>query len=190
MRFPKGVTGRPSIVLVVVTLVGCSNTDLPEAPAGVTMKNVELKSTAFANGEAIPKQHTGDGENVSPPLSWSTAPEGTKSWAMVCDDPDAPVGTWVHWVIFNLPPNTRELSERVPTGEKLASGAMQGKNDFGKHGYGGPAPPKGKPHRYFFKLYALDTLVDLKPGATKAQLLKAADGHVLGHGELMGKYQR
>jgi Raf kinase inhibitor-like YbhB/YbcL family protein len=154
------------------------------------MQSVELKSGAFSQGDAVPKQYTGDGENISPPLAWSEPPEGTKSWALICDDPDAPMGTWVHWVVFNLPADERELAENQPRDEKLSNGAAQGKNDFGDLGYGGPAPPKGKPHRYFFKLYAVDTSIDLKPGATKAELLKALEGHVLGHGELVGTYQR
>lgn len=154
------------------------------------MKTVELKSSAFAQGETIPKSHTGDGKNISPPLAWAEPPQGTKCWALICDDPDAPRGTWVHWVLFNLPGNTRELAEAVPMDKSLPNGAIQGKNDFGDIGYGGPAPPKGKPHRYFFKLYALDASLSLKPGATKAELLKAMDGHLLATGELMGKYQR
>ena len=154
------------------------------------MQTVELKSGAFSHGDAVPRKYTGDGENISPPLAWSAPPEGTKSWALVCDDPDAPMGTWVHWVVFNLPADTRELAENQPKDEKLSNGALQGKNDFGDIGYGGPAPPKGKPHRYFFKLYAVDTSIDLKPGATKAELLMALEGHVLAHGELVGTYQR
>ena len=126
----------------------------------------------------------------SPPLHWSEPPEGTQSLALICDDPDAPVGTWVHWVLFNLPAETRELEEGLPTTETLSNGAKQGKNDFGKIGYGGPAPPKGKPHRYFFKLYALDKAVDLSPGATKAKLVEAMKGHILAEGQLVGKYGR
>jgi Raf kinase inhibitor-like YbhB/YbcL family protein len=152
--------------------------------------SITISSTAFNDNDAIPKQHTGDGANTSPPLRWSDPPEGTQSFALICDDPDAPRGTWVHWVLFNLPLESHELPEGVPTRETLGDGAKQGKNDFGKIGYGGPAPPKGKPHRYFFKLYALDTKLDLAAGATKAQLLAAMKGHVLAEGQLMGKYQR
>jgi Raf kinase inhibitor-like YbhB/YbcL family protein len=152
--------------------------------------SIELTSTAFQTGETIPKQYTGDGVDQSPPLRWSEPPSGTKSLALICDDPDAPRGTWVHWVLFNLPAQTRELEEGVATMENLANGAKQGKNDFGDIGYGGPAPPKGKPHRYFFKLYALYVAVDLPPGATKAQLLDAMKGHILAEGQLMGTYGR
>ncbi len=114
--------------------------------------SIEVTSTAFKAGETIPKQYTGDGKDRSPPLRWSEPHSGTKSIALICDDPDAPRGTWVHWVLFNLPAQARELEEGVPTKETLGTGAKQGKNDFGNIGYGGPAPPKGKPHRYFFKL--------------------------------------
>jgi Raf kinase inhibitor-like YbhB/YbcL family protein len=152
--------------------------------------SIELTSTAFQSGATIPKQYTGDGADRSPPLLWSEPPAGTKSLALICDDPDAPRGTWVHWVLFDLPAKTRELEEGVPTTETLGNGAKQGTTDFGNVGYGGPAPPKGKPHRYFFKLYALDVAVDLPPGATKARLLEAMKGHILAEGRLVGKYGR
>jgi Raf kinase inhibitor-like YbhB/YbcL family protein len=152
--------------------------------------SIELVSKAFRPGEAIPKPYTGDGADRSPPLAWSEPPSGTESLALVCDDPDAPRGTWVHWVLFNLPAQTRELQEGVPGTETLGNGAKQGKNDFGKIGYGGPAPPRGKPHRYFFKLYALDVAVDLPAGASKAQLVGAMKGHILAEGQLMGNYGR
>ena len=151
---------------------------------------LDLTSTAFAEGAAIPKQHTGDGKDASPALRWSDPPGQTKSFALICDDPDAPRGTWVHWVLYNLPADSRELSEGVPTSAILDNGAKQGKNDFGTFGYGGPAPPKGKPHRYFFKLYAVDTMLDLPAGATKEQLLAAMKGHIVAEGQLMGRYQR
>lgn len=152
--------------------------------------SIELTSTAFQPGETIPRQYTGDGVDQSPPLRWSEPPSGAKSLALICDDPDAPRGTWVHWVLFNLPPQTRQLEEGVPTTAMLGGGARQGKNDFGSIGYGGPAPPKGKAHRYFFKLYALDLVPDLRTGATKAQLEEAMRGHILAEGQLMGTYKR
>lgn len=152
--------------------------------------SIEISSTAFEQGMTIPKQYTGDGADQSPPLGWSEPPSGTRSIALICDDPDAPGGTWVHWILFNLPPQTRELEEGLPTRATLPSGAMQGKNDFGKIGYGGPAPPRGKAHRYFFKLYALKAPVDLAPGATKAQLENAMKGQILAEGQLMGTYKR
>jgi Raf kinase inhibitor-like YbhB/YbcL family protein len=151
---------------------------------------MQVMSTAFQEGAILPMQCTADGKNVSPPLQWSDAPVGTKSFALICDDPDAPSGTWVHWVVFNLPADKHELAEDVPPLEILPGSAKQGKNDFGKIGYGGPAPPRGKPHRYFFKLYALDTILNLKEGATKQDLERAMKGHVVAQGQLMGKYSR
>jgi Raf kinase inhibitor-like YbhB/YbcL family protein len=152
---------------------------------------MQLTSTAFREGETIPTKHTDDGEDVSPPLRWDGDPQGTNSFALICDDPDAPRSTpWVHWVVYNLPADARELPEATPKHESFSTGLRQGKNDFGDIGYGGPAPPRGKPHRYFFKLYALDAKLELPTGATKQQVEQAMKGHVLAHGQLMGKYQR
>jgi Raf kinase inhibitor-like YbhB/YbcL family protein len=123
-------------------------------------------------------------------LHWAGVPAGTKSFALICDDPDAPRGTWVHWVLWNLPPETRDLSEGIPPKEELSDGSRQGTNDFKKIGYGGPSPPKGKPHRYFFKLYALDAPLALKAGATKADVERAMRGHILGTAQLVGTYAR
>jgi hypothetical protein len=149
-----------------------------------------MKSTAFEDGANIPKKYTCDGPNLSPQLKWDAPPADTKSFALIADDPDAPVGTWVHWVIFNLPPDTRELPEAVPTQERFPNGTQQGLNDFQKIGYGGPCPPKGPAHRYFFKLYALDTLLSLPANATKAETEKAMKGHILSETKLIGKYGR
>ena len=148
-----------------------------------------LQSSAFQNGGNIPKKFTCEAADVTPELNWSGAPEKTQSFALIADDPDAPMRTWVHWVIYDLPPNTTKLSEGVPKQEQAASGT-QGTNDFGKIGYSGPCPPPGKPHRYFFKLYALDGKLNLKPGARKAELETAMKGHVLAQAELVGKYGR
>jgi Raf kinase inhibitor-like YbhB/YbcL family protein len=153
--------------------------------------NLELTSAAWREGQPIPAKYTGDGRDLSPPLKWHDPPENTQSFALICEDPDAPRGTYTHWVIFNIPSASRELPEGVPPEATLPDGAIQGKNDFGKIGYGGPAPPPGKPHRYFFKLFALDTHLDLKAGTTKPQLEKAVAGdHVLATGTLMGTYGR
>jgi Raf kinase inhibitor-like YbhB/YbcL family protein len=152
-------------------------------------KIMKFQSRAFEANASIPPRYTCDGVDVSPPLSWDDPPPETRSFAIVTDDPDAPGRTFVHWVAYNLPPETRDLPEGVPLGDRLASGGGQGKNDFGKIGYGGPCPPSGT-HRYFFKLYALDRVLDLKPGATKAQLLQAIDGHILAEAELVGRYAR
>jgi Raf kinase inhibitor-like YbhB/YbcL family protein len=156
-------------------------------PRGETMK---LTSPAFQEGNTIPRKYTADGPDVSPALEWQDVPEGTRSLALICDDPDAPRGTWVHWVLFDLPADTTQLPEGVPAKETLESGARQGTNDFGKIGYGGPSPPAGKPHRYFFKLYALDAELGLAAGAKKQQVEKAMQGHILGQGQLMGTYGR
>jgi Raf kinase inhibitor-like YbhB/YbcL family protein len=150
----------------------------------------QISSAALSNGESIPKKFTCDGPDVSPQLSWKDAPAATQSWALIVDDPDAPVGTWVHWVLYALPANTRELREGVEKREQIAAGGLQGRNDFRKIGYGGPCPPPGTPHRYYFKLYALDTKLDLKAGATKAELERAMKGHIVGETQLMGRYGR
>ena len=150
---------------------------------------MEIKSPAFAQGGLIPSKHTCDGQDVSPPLTWSGAPAGTQGFAVISDDPDAPAGTWVHWVIWNIPARTQALEENVPKLDALPNGARQGTNDFRRVGYGGPCPPSGT-HRYSFRLYALDAPVDLKSTATKRELEKAMQGHVLARAELMGKYGR
>ena len=151
---------------------------------------IDLISPAFEDGEIIPAKYSCDGEDVSPPLEWSGVPEGTKSFALICDDPDAPIGTWVHWVLWGLPADTTSLPEGVPTDEAIEAGALQGKNDFKRIGYGGPCPPGGKTHRYFFKLYALDSGLDLAPGAKKKDVEKAMKGHILAQGQLVGRYKR
>ena len=151
--------------------------------------DIKVTSSAFEEGGPIPSKHTCDGADVSPALQWDGEPEGTESIALICDDPDAPMGTWVHWVLFNLPAGAKELPESVPPDRNLPTGAVQGVNDFGKIGYGGPCPPGGT-HRYFFKIHALDVQLDLNAGANKAQLLKAMEGHILAQGQLMGTYAR
>jgi len=148
-----------------------------------------ITSSAFSEGDMIPRQYTCDGEDISPPLAWTGIPEGTKSLALICDDPDAPVGTWVHWVLFSIPSSTGDLPARVPPKEILENGAKHGTNDFRKLGYGGPCPPGGT-HRYYFKLYALDAEIPAEVGITKAQLLKQMKGHILAEGQLMGRYKR
>jgi Raf kinase inhibitor-like YbhB/YbcL family protein len=149
----------------------------------------ELTSTAFAPAEPIPQKYTCDGQDVSPPLQWSDPPQGTQSLALICDDPDAPIGTWVHWVLYNLPAESRSLPEAVPSDADLSDGSRHGNNSWRRPGYGGPCPPGGT-HRYFFKLYALDTVLDLKAGAGKKQALQAMEGHILAQAELMGVYSR
>jgi Raf kinase inhibitor-like YbhB/YbcL family protein len=151
--------------------------------------DIKITSSAFQDAGLIPSKYTCDGADVSPPLQWDSVPEDTKSIAVICDDPDAPMGTFVHWVLFNLPAETRKLTENVPADETLPNGTKQGTSDFGRTGYGGPCPPSGT-HRYYFKVYALDSEIDLPAGARKPDLLKAMEGHILAQGQLMGKYKR
>ncbi len=185
MRCGSGLSAGIGLCLLIGLVVNNCN-----AAEKAGKERMELTSTAFTNGAAIPAKHTCDAKNVSPPLKWSGVPAGTKSLALIADDPDAPVGTWVHWVLYDLPATTTELSEDVPKSQYLAGGAKQGLNDFRYLGYGGPCPPPGKPHRYFFKLYALDTVLDLKPGLKKKDLESAMQKHTLGEAQLMGTYQR
>jgi len=151
---------------------------------------LSISSPAFQDREKIPAKYTCQGQDISPPLKWNGVPNETQSLALIVDDPDAPSGVFTHWVIFNLPPDSRELPEAVPAASQLPSGALQGKNDFGKIGYGGPCPPPGYPHRYRFTLYALDRQLDLKAGSSKKQVLNAMEGHILAQGQLTGTYQR
>ena len=163
--------------------------DYHQKKEGVPM-TMKVTSSAFQAGQAIPTKYTCEGADISPPLQWSGVPAGAKSLALICDDPDAPVGTWVHWVLYDLPVTATDLVEKVPASETLSFGAQQGINDFKRVGYGGPCPPPGKPHRYYFKLYALDADLLLKPRATKQELLRAMDGHTLAEAQLSGTYQR
>jgi len=150
---------------------------------------LELTSPAFSEGEMIPARYTCDGSDISPALSWSGVPKTAKSLALICDDPDAPMGTWVHWVLFNIPADAVGLPAEISSAATLENGARHGKNDFRRLGYGGPCPPGGT-HRYFFKRYALDTGLNLDSGITKDQLLKAMQGHILAEAQLMGKCKR
>lgn len=150
---------------------------------------MKLESTAFTADAMIPSQYTCDGQNISPSLSWDTPPTGTQSLALIVDDPDAPSQIFVHWVLYDLPPEIYQLPKAVTPEPTLSGGGVQGKNDFGNLGYGGPCPPSGI-HRYFFKLYALDKELGLKSGATKEQLEAAMNGHILAEAELIGRYAR
>ncbi len=150
---------------------------------------MDLTSIAFKQGDPIPKQYTCDGPNISPPLQWSDTPGKTKSIALIVEDPDAPRGTWVHWILFNIPHSAAALPENIKKTRTIPNGARQGLNDFREIGYGGPCPPGGR-HRYFFKIYALDTELLLDPGTTRNEIEKAMKGHVLAEAQLMGTYQR
>lgn len=167
---------------LVILFSGCSATTPPAAEVGQAI-TFKLTSPAFDQGQAIPAQYTCNGAGMSPPLRWTDPPTGAQSLALIMDDPDAPGGTWVHWVLFNLPADLRELPEQAA----LPAESSGGKNGWGRTDYGGPCPPGGT-HRYFFKLYALDTKLDLPAGASKNQLLTAMQDHILGQTELMGTY--
>ncbi len=151
--------------------------------------DLQLTSPAFKEGESIPRKYTCDAENVSPPLEWRAIPAGTQSFALIADDPDRPKGGWTHWVIFDLPPTINNLPEGLPPIDRLANGEIHGRNDFKKNGYGGPCPPQGA-HRYFFRLYALDTALHLEPGVSVQAVNEAMKGHIVAQAELMGRYQR
>lgn len=150
---------------------------------------LEITSSVFSEGEMIPTRYTCDGPDVSPDLAWGGVPDTAQSLALICDDPDAPMGTWVHWVLFNIPTDAGGLPSEISPDATLENGARHGTNDFGRLGYGGPCPPGGT-HRYYFKLYALDTTLDLESGITKAQLIEAMENHILAEAQLMGKYSR
>ncbi len=156
----------------------------------ITMETISISADGFKEGETIPEEFTCEGRNISPRLSWKGIPSGTKSIALIMDDPDAPKGTFVHWVLYNMNAKAQNLPKGMSLNPKLPDGSIQGMTDFGRPGYGGPCPPPGKPHRYFFKIYALDTTLDLPPGATKGQVESAMKEHILAKGELMGKYSR
>jgi Raf kinase inhibitor-like YbhB/YbcL family protein len=182
---PKHVLWMVCLILVLLSF--CFSQKLfAVAKGGNPMK---IESPQITEGNMIPSQYTCDGKDVSPPLEWRDFPAGTKSFALISDDPDAPVGTWVHWVLYNIPPDITRLEENIKPEKEFKNGMMQGSNSWPRIGYGGPCPPSGT-HRYFFKLYALDTLLDLKPGVNKEQLLKAMAGHILAEAQLMGKYKR
>ena len=152
--------------------------------------SLSISSSAFNEGDRIPDKYTCEGEDISPQLSWSDTPEGTKSFTLICDDPDAPMGTWDHWLIYNIPADSEGLSEAVPTDESLTDGSKQGLNSWEKKSYGGPCPPPGDPHRYFFKLYALDTMLTLTGDADKSTLEDAMQDHILAEAQLMGTFSR
>jgi len=176
----------PALILAVLALA------VPAEVRGQTRSSskMELRTTSFTAGGFIPKRFTCEAENVSPALAWSEPPRGTQSFALIEEDPDAPSGTFVHWVAYDLPAAYRSLPEALSGNDEMPGGGRQGTNDFAKTGYSGPCPPPGKPHRYFIRLYALDARLDLRPAATRKELDSAMQGHILARAELMGRYQR
>jgi Raf kinase inhibitor-like YbhB/YbcL family protein len=189
------MTNRRHLLKGWVGAVGLAIAGCAPKPNLQTLNNVppgqrmRLDSAAFAANAPIPARYTCDGENVSPPLGWDAPPASTRSLALIVEDPDAPTGAFAHWLIFNLPPDLRQLPEKVPPLPTLPGGATQGRNDFGRLGYSGPCPPDGT-HHYFFRLYALDARMGLPPETGKNQLLQAMTGHILGGAELVGVYSR
>ncbi|HTR43772.1 MAG TPA: YbhB/YbcL family Raf kinase inhibitor-like protein [Pseudomonadales bacterium] len=183
---------RNTFILIPALLAGlllssCSNQAEPDSTNAATM---QITSTAFANGQPIPDKYTGQADDISPRLEWTGAPLNTKSFALICEDPDAPMGTFTHWIIYNVPGTATVLSQNIAKTGTLPDGPRQSKNSFGNVGYNGPMPPPGTMHRYFFRLYALDNILKPDAGADRAKLLNAMSGHVVGKGELMGTYQR
>lgn len=179
-----------SVFLMAFVVAASSGRAARLTAAGRPTMSFAVKSSAFGSGAEIPKKFTCEGPDLSPALEWSGAPQGTAGFALIADDPDAPAGTWVHWVIWNLPANANSLPEGIPRSEQLNTGARQGKNDFRKVGYNGPCPPAGKPHRYFFRLYALDRNVELSAGSSRSDLDAAIKGHILAQTEYMGTFRR
>ncbi len=177
-------------VMMIALAGGCPNGGA-KSKGGKKM-SIQITSSAFTQGQPIPKKYTGEGVDVSPPLSWSNLPAGAKELALICDDPDAPNGDWVHWVIYKIPAAAKGLPEGVAHDAKLKepAGALQGDNSWPSTGYRGPMPPPGKTHHYYFKLFALDAPLQAEPGLNKKALEEKMKGHVLGQGELMGTYKR
>jgi Raf kinase inhibitor-like YbhB/YbcL family protein len=198
---PAAAEPAATFTAVVIPTTAAIAVDTPAAPTAAPSpqpsptaeeNTLNLTSPAFANGEAIPQKYTCEGEDISPELRWGDPPEGTKSFAFIMDDPDAPSGTWVHWIVFNLPPDTRQVQEGASKASGAASilppGNILGVNSFNRVYYGGPCPPSGQ-HRYFFRLYALDAMLE-PTSVDKATLLQWMEGHILAQGELMGVYQK
>ena len=178
------------ILVLLAILSGCQE-QTPELPApieeGFTLK---VESDAFEAEGTIPQKYTCDGDDLSPPLSWTEPPAGTESLALICVDPDAPAGTWDHWVLFNIPPDIGSLPEGIAADPVVEGLGTHGSNSWRRLGYGGPCPPQGAPHRYLFQLFALDSSLDLDPGASRTEVEKAMEGHILAQGQLAGKYGR
>ena len=188
---PPPVWTTASVLLVVAATLACGGADgkVPTVPASGAPV-IQLTSPAFVEGSPIPVTYTCDGDDLSPPLSWNSVPEGSQSVTLIVDDPDAPGGTWAHWVLYAISPDANGLPEGIQSTGLTSSGGISGSSDFKRLGYGGPCPPGGDSHHYFFKLYALDTRLDLDRGATKMELVDAMSGHILAERALIGTYRR
>jgi Raf kinase inhibitor-like YbhB/YbcL family protein len=185
----KLLTAIISIMLVVFIFLG-SNCESKEKSGASSGSSLTLSSPAFSDGANIPKAYTCSGSNYSPALKWANAPEGTQSFAIIVQDPDAPFDPFCHWIIYNIPADQTSLSEKASPNGKLPAGALEGINDFGKIGYGGPCPPPNTPHRYFFKIYALDKMLNIQSSPRKNDLIHAMNGHILGEAQIMGMFGR
>jgi Raf kinase inhibitor-like YbhB/YbcL family protein len=183
MKMTKFISIPIGLTILIILSACNSNRVAPASEREVDM-SIQILSTAFKEGETIPRIYTCDDQNISPPLSWTGVPQGSLSLALIIEDPDAPSGTFDHWILFNLPPDLSSLSQ------DSRDVGTEGKNGFGQVGYGGPCPPRGSNHRYYIKLYALDTDVVLNAGATKAQVIKAMQGHIIAQGQMMAHYGR
>ena len=180
-----------AFLILLMPIVSCGSSVMhSQQVQNSSTSGFQLESSAFKEGETIPRQFTCEGEDISPALRWTAPPPGTRSFVLIVEDPDAPSGVWTHWIVYNLPSLAREMPENVPKQDQVPGGGFQGLNSFGKIGYGGPCPPSGKPHRYFFHLYALDTVLSLKAGAGKQEVLDAAKGHIRARTQLMGRFGR
>jgi hypothetical protein len=182
----RRLVARPLLILVVLILAAPFKVRGQQASSS----RIELKTTSFTPGGFIPKRFTCEAADISPALTWTGPPAGTESFAIIEDDPDAPSGTFVHWLVYDLPAAYRQLTEGLSRNEQMPGGGRQGTNDFSRTGYSGPCPPPGRPHRYFIRLYALDAKLNLRPAATRRELEAAMQGHILAQAELMGRYQR
>lgn len=179
------------LLFLLAPAVSCGSSALGPAQGRATSPSgFRMESAAFKEGAGIPVRFTCEGEDISPGLAWSGTPAATRSFVLIVEDPDAPGGVWTHWVVYNLPAQTKAMDENQPKEAQLPNGGLQGSSSFGRVGYGGPCPPPGPAHRYFFKLYALDTVLPLEPGAGKQQVIDAMKGHVLGQAQLMGRFKR
>jgi Raf kinase inhibitor-like YbhB/YbcL family protein len=193
---PVKKSNSSTLRLAMLIVLACLGTSLLAGCTSGDQSSVEpemvlvVSSPSFEEGGQIPEEYTCDGRNISPLLNWSEPPAGTRSLALIMDDRDAPGGVFTHWVIFNLPAGSTQLVEAIPTDPELPSGALQGNNDLGHTGYGGPCPPPGSPHRYRFTLYAVDETLELGPGASRSQVLQALEGHLLAQGQLTGTYPK
>lgn len=190
-EFRLGLCAVVSVLLLVAPAASCGGSpSYPDPVDNASPPGFRITTAAFHQGSFIPARFTCRGEDVSPALAWTDPPAGTRSLALIVEDPDAPGGVWTHWVVFNVPAQARALPENEPKQEQLPGGGLQGRNSFGRIGYGGPCPPPGPAHRYFFRLYALDSMLSLKAGAGKSEALAAMKGHVLGEAQLMGRFKR